>query len=144
MIHWCTKNGAGNGAVFALQLGTATGQDSRSRIPNESLRRVPEGRGQMAGQAGRRTGTSRSDPEAGRDGAEGEEMTGPRLFPTKPWTPEEDERLKSMIFAGRTAVEAAIKLGRTVGAVHAHARVLRLSFKRIAMRREIELKGKGN
>jgi DNA-directed RNA polymerase specialized sigma24 family protein len=62
-------------------------------------------------------------------------MTGPRLFPTKPWAPEEDERLKSMIFAGRTAVEAAIKLGRSVGAVHSRARLLRLSFKRIDVRK---------
>jgi hypothetical protein len=62
-------------------------------------------------------------------------MTGPRLFPTKLWTPEEDERLKSMIFAGRTAAEVAIKLGRTVGAVHSRARLLRLSFKRIQVTR---------
>jgi hypothetical protein len=62
-------------------------------------------------------------------------MTGPRLFPTKPWAPEEDERLKSMIFAGRTAVDVAIKLRRTVGAVYARARVFRLSFKRVKPRK---------
>jgi hypothetical protein len=72
-------------------------------------------------------------------------MTGPRLFPTKQWTPEEDERLQSMIFARHTAAEVAIKLKRTIGAVHARARVLGLTFKRIQVTRglvELGLKAK--
>jgi hypothetical protein len=40
-----------------------------------------------------------------------------------------------MIFAGRTAAEVAIKLGRSVGAVHSRARVFGLSFKRINVRK---------
>jgi hypothetical protein len=57
-------------------------------------------------------------------------MTGPRLFHSMPWTPEEDEQLKSLLMAGRTPAAIAIKLKRTTAAVHRRARVLGLSFKR--------------
>jgi hypothetical protein len=49
---------------------------------------------------------------------------------TKPWTSKEDERLRSMIIAGQRAPEIAIQLQRSVPAVNARARKLRLSFRR--------------
>jgi hypothetical protein len=62
-------------------------------------------------------------------------MKPPRSHLRLPWTPEGDEQLKSMIIAGRTAAEIAIKSKRTVEAVYARARVLRLSFKRVNVRK---------
>jgi hypothetical protein len=65
-------------------------------------------------------------------GAEGEgKMTGHRFFHSMPWTPADDEQLRSMLMAGRTAAEIATKLKRSVAAVHRRARVLGLSFKRV-------------
>jgi hypothetical protein len=67
-------------------------------------------------------------------------MTGPRLFPTMLWTPEEDGKLRSMLLAGRTAAEIAIKLRRSVSAVQVRARRIRLSFKQVkASRRLVEM-----
>jgi hypothetical protein len=50
------------------------------------------------------------------------------------WTREEDNQLKSMIVAGRTPAEVAVKLSRSVAAVHARAYQFGLSFKRIQLR----------
>ena len=59
--------------------------------------------------------------------AEGEEM---KLgYGIKAWTPEEEERLRSMISEGLRPHEIAVKLHRTVEAVYARAKRLRLSFK---------------
>jgi hypothetical protein len=56
---------------------------------------------------------------------------GARSSLSRLWTPEDDERLKSMILAGRTPAEIAIKLRRSVAAVYARAHRFRLSFKRV-------------
>jgi hypothetical protein len=52
----------------------------------------------------------------------------------KLWTPEEDERLRSMISAGLRPLKIAVKLHRTVEAVYRRASDLRLSFKRARSR----------
>jgi membrane-bound inhibitor of C-type lysozyme len=52
----------------------------------------------------------------------------------KLWTPEEDERLRSMISAGLRPLKIAVKLHRTVEAVYGRASDLRLSFKRARSR----------
>jgi hypothetical protein len=49
----------------------------------------------------------------------------------KPWTPEEDERLRSLISAQLRPHEIAVKLHRTVESVYKRAQRLRLSFRRI-------------
>jgi hypothetical protein len=48
---------------------------------------------------------------------------------------EEDEQLRSMIMAGRTAREIATELKRTVAAVRRRAGQLRLSFRRVKARK---------
>ena len=48
----------------------------------------------------------------------------------KRWTLEEDERLKSMILAGRPPGDIAFKLNRSISAVYSRAHHLYLSFKR--------------
>ncbi len=50
------------------------------------------------------------------------------------WTPEDEERLRSMIVAGERPAEIAIKLKRSVSAVYARAYILRLPFKRLRRR----------
>jgi hypothetical protein len=47
-----------------------------------------------------------------------------------PWTPEEEERLRSLISERLRPHEIAVKLHRTVDAVYKRAHKLRLSFKR--------------
>jgi hypothetical protein len=53
---------------------------------------------------------------------------------TKHWTPEDDERFRSMIVVGPRPPEIAIKLQRSVSALYARAHILRLSFKRLRPR----------
>jgi Myb-like DNA-binding domain len=48
----------------------------------------------------------------------------------KLWTPEEDERLRSMVSAGLRPLKIAVRLHRTVEAVYRRASDLRVSFKR--------------
>jgi hypothetical protein len=62
-------------------------------------------------------------------------MTGPRLFHSMPWTPADDEQLKSMIFAGRTPREIATKLRRSASSVIHRASRLRLSFRLVKARK---------
>jgi DNA-binding CsgD family transcriptional regulator len=45
-------------------------------------------------------------------------MTGPRAAERR-WTPEEENQLRHMRAAGKTAIEIARKLKRTPGAVYA-------------------------
>jgi hypothetical protein len=47
------------------------------------------------------------------------------------WTPEEDEKLRSLIQAGRRLAEISVKLQRSISAVRTRAYHLRLSFKRL-------------
>jgi hypothetical protein len=56
------------------------------------------------------------------------------MGPLKAWTPQEDERLTSMIVAGRRPAEIAVELRRTIPAVRWRASLLRLSFKRLRTR----------
>jgi hypothetical protein len=53
------------------------------------------------------------------------------MGPLKAWTPQEDERLRSLIVAGGRPAEIAVELRRTVPAVRWRASLLRLSFKRL-------------
>jgi hypothetical protein len=48
----------------------------------------------------------------------------------KPWTPEEEARLRSLISERLRPHEVAVKLHRAVQAVYTRARKLRLSFRR--------------
>ena len=53
----------------------------------------------------------------------------------KLWTSKEDERLRSMIIAGKRPPEIATELQRSVLAVNARARKLRLSFRSLKAKR---------
>ena len=48
----------------------------------------------------------------------------------KPWTPEEEERLRLLISERLQPHEIAVKLHRTVQAVYTRVKRLRLSFRR--------------
>jgi hypothetical protein len=69
--------------------------------------------------------------------------------PPKPWTPLDDERLRSLAVAGMDASEIAMELERTVSAVRSRAqRKLRVSLKRVMVARrplveKLGLKAKG-
>ena len=56
------------------------------------------------------------------------------MGPLKTWTPQEDERLRSLIVAGGRPAEIAVELHRTIPAVRWRASLLRLSFKRLRTR----------
>lgn len=49
---------------------------------------------------------------------------------TMRWTPEQDERLRSMMIAGSSPAAIGLTLQRSVAAIRARAHVLRLSFER--------------
>jgi len=66
---------------------------------------------------------------AGRDRAEGESQMK-LAHVIKPWTPEEEECLRSMISERLRPDEIAVKLHRTAQSINKRARKLRLSFKR--------------
>jgi hypothetical protein len=56
--------------------------------------------------------------------------------PPKPWTPLDDERLRSLAIAGMDASEIATELERTVAAVRSRAeRKLRVSLRRVMVAR---------
>jgi len=55
------------------------------------------------------------------------------------WTPEEDNRLRTLLEAGRPTAFAAAELKRSVTAIKGRAYVLRISLKRVTLR----LKAKG-
>ena len=71
--------------------------------------------------AGRSAHYGRGYPPAGRDGAEGEEMTarGPA------WTPEETGLLRSMAAAGESPTAIATLIKRTPDAVRKRAQLLK-------------------
>jgi hypothetical protein len=52
----------------------------------------------------------------------------------KPWTPDEEERLKSLMAERLRPHEIAVKLHRTVQAVYRRAQRLRLSFRQLPPR----------
>jgi hypothetical protein len=57
-------------------------------------------------------------------------------LPTKPWTPLDDERLRSLAMSGIDVSEIATELERTVYAVRARAeRKLGVSLKRVIVAR---------
>jgi hypothetical protein len=53
-----------------------------------------------------------------------------RGYERKPWTPEEEDRLRSLISEHLRPHEVAVKLHRSVQAIYRRTSVLRLSFKR--------------
>ena len=76
----------------------------------------------------------RSHPPPGRTRAESE--TRMSSGPPKPWTPLDDERLRSLAIAGMDASEIATELERTVAAVRSRAeRKLRVSLRRVMVAR---------
>jgi hypothetical protein len=54
-----------------------------------------------------------------------------KSYGVKPWTPEEEERLRSLISKRLRPHEIAVKLHRTVPAVYKRAYILRPSFRRV-------------
>ena len=65
------------------------------------------------------------------------------LVPTntpKKWTPEEDERLRSLIESSMSIPHVAAKLKRSVSAVKGRAHLLKISIKRASF--ELNAKGK--
>jgi hypothetical protein len=50
------------------------------------------------------------------------------------WTPEEDNRLRTLLGAGRSIASVAADLKRSKTAVRARAYVLRISLKRVKMK----------
>jgi hypothetical protein len=73
--------------------------------------------------------TLRNHPPAGCDRAQGKSQM--KLgYGIKPWTPEEEERLRLLISERLRPHEIAVKLHRTVEAVYRRAQKLRLSFRR--------------
>jgi hypothetical protein len=53
----------------------------------------------------------------------------------KPWTPEEDERLRELAASGAGLIEIAEKLNRTVPATKARAYIIRVMFGRFGAKR---------
>ena len=50
---------------------------------------------------------------------------------SKPWTSEEEDRLRALVIANAAAFDIAAELGRTVSAVKGRATLLRLTPKRL-------------
>jgi hypothetical protein len=50
---------------------------------------------------------------------------------SKPWTSQEEDRLRELVISNATAFDIAAELGRTVSAVKARARLLRLTLGRL-------------
>jgi hypothetical protein len=63
------------------------------------------------------------------------------------WTIEEDERLRKMVVSEAVFADIANGLGRTEKVIKARAYILRLSLRRLGVRRrhlvELEMKAKG-
>jgi IS30 family transposase len=75
------------------------------------------------------TENDRSRSPARRARAEGEEMM-PISRHRRPWTTEEDERLRSMVEASMSIHLIAAKLNRSTEGIRARASILKISFKR--------------
>jgi hypothetical protein len=56
---------------------------------------------------------------------------------SKPWTPRDDERLRSLVVAGKAAWQIAADLERTISAVRSRAERFRISLKRVAVARHV-------
>jgi hypothetical protein len=54
-------------------------------------------------------------------------------LPSKPWTPLDNERLRSLALTGMEVWEIAAELKRTVGAVHSRAEKCGISLKRVTV-----------
>ena len=61
-------------------------------------------------------------------------MTRPG-FSAKPWTPAEEERLRTMIMSGMSVKDIATEHQRSVGAVRARSKQLGISLKQITVKR---------
>jgi DNA-directed RNA polymerase specialized sigma24 family protein len=53
------------------------------------------------------------------------------------WTEADDQRLRSLAISGMNAREIASEVGRSMGAVQARAKKLRLSLKQVTVRRRL-------
>jgi hypothetical protein len=67
--------------------------------------------------------------------AEGEQMTAMAENSRKPWTAEEDERLRQLVVSGASVGEIAEKLDRTEPAAEASAYFLRVTLGRFGAKR---------
>jgi hypothetical protein len=73
-------------------------------------------------------------------------MMHTRLASSKPWTSQDDERLRSLAVAGKAAWEIAVELERTVSAVRSRTERFGISLRRVAVSRrlvELGLRAKG-
>ena len=52
----------------------------------------------------------------------------------RPWTPEEDDRLRALLEGGASKTLIAAKLNRTLPAIRGRASILRLSFTQIKLK----------
>jgi hypothetical protein len=52
----------------------------------------------------------------------------------RPWTPEEDGRLRALLEGGASKMLVAAKLNRTLSAIRGRASILRLSFTQIKLK----------
>jgi len=82
----------------------------------------------------------RGHPLAGRARAEGEEMNIQKpLIASPPWTVEEEERLRSLVVQGQTALQIGAQLQRTENAIQHRMTKLGLRAKRVKSTRLVEL-----
>jgi hypothetical protein len=52
----------------------------------------------------------------------------------RPWTPEEDDRLRALLEGGASKTLIVVKLNRTLSAIRGRASILRLSFTQIKLK----------
>jgi hypothetical protein len=62
------------------------------------------------------------------------EGEGKMIRKNRPWTPEEDNRLRTLLESGASITLVAAKLKRSINAVRAHATVIGLSFTQIKLK----------
>jgi hypothetical protein len=52
----------------------------------------------------------------------------------RPWTPEEDDRLRALLEGGASTMLVAAKLNRSIGATRGRASAIGISFRKIKLR----------
>jgi hypothetical protein len=63
-------------------------------------------------------------------------MDRPRVG-TSTWTEADDQRLRSLALSGMTSREIAREIGRSISAVQARAKKLKISLKQVMIRRRL-------
>jgi hypothetical protein len=61
-------------------------------------------------------------------------MIMPRKYGKRPWEPEEDNRLREMVQAGKTITIISLRLKRTVTAVRGRLGILKVSLGKVGRR----------